>query len=432
MLRDGVAHGGAPPMVNFSSLLDNSSDDGDADVDDFFAGPGKKPLLADDYGAGDEDLAEEEDVALPLVDAQRGRGWRRLLGKGRRKRGDCPLCGEQVRSGGHVCQRAEGRLQAGLQADSERNAGNCHFRAGDYVAAASAYRKALEATPEEAMLWSNLAATHTALGEMEAALASSELAIRFAPQWPKGYYRKAAVLEARGDWTAAMEVYAKVRRDAIGGPGEQAKAAQRLATARAQKVVREFPESFSDASLRVRGQQLRAAGAEQLVADGNEARRRMDAAEAAKALGNASVAERQWASARESYADGLATLLSFCPEAGFCEAQARLEAALRLNKALCEGRLGEHRAAAEECTKVLALEPINAKARYRRALALSELHEFDAALEDALTAVALLPRDAEVRALKRRLQHKRRARLQKQHATFARLFEDGDNAAALH
>lgn len=403
------------------------------DIDELLADSGRVPLLGrhqstsdsdEDSAVGGDTLAEPDGGAprrLSLASAQRGGGgfWR-LLGGQRRKKGVCPLCFEVVRSGAHSCRRAEGALQAGLRSDAERQDGNAHFRAGRHLEAVQAYTAALRDAPHDHRLFSNRAAAHLGLRDFERAISDSDSAIVLAPSWPKAYFRKALVLEAHGDWAGAVVVYREALRrcGSIASGVERSKAVQRLAAARAKVLVEGLPAAFAAPLVRCRWQHLRDALAP--AVDEDALRSRMAAASEQKAAGNEAVGRREWAAAGACYRRGLALLR--CQPSEPSEEQARLEAALQLNCALCEAHLDRHAAAAELCSAALALDPANVKARFRHASALGELEEYDAALRETLVANALAPGDAEVRALRQRLRVKRHALRARQQAQCARMF----------
>jgi len=59
--------------------------------------------------------------------------------------------------------------------------GNLHYGAGDFAAAAAAFRRAIAAHADRAEAWNNLAYALAARGERDAALAAAETAIRLSP-----------------------------------------------------------------------------------------------------------------------------------------------------------------------------------------------------------------------------------------------------------
>jgi tetratricopeptide (TPR) repeat protein len=79
-----------------------------------------------------------------------------------------------------------------------REEGNEEFRRGNYLKAAAAYTKAMKEDPGSAALYSNRSAALAKLNKLPKALTDAEEAIRLAPEWDKGYFRKGAALEELG------------------------------------------------------------------------------------------------------------------------------------------------------------------------------------------------------------------------------------------
>jgi len=333
------------------------------------------------------------------------------------------LCGGVVRSGAHVCPFTEWKVVEGQRSETARCDGNALFRIGQYGAAAKAYSQALAHAPDDPKIWSNRAATYTMLQEYSNALSDCEAAIKLAPSWAKPYYRKALVYKARQEWAKAADVYEELLRWCATA-SEQSKSKQRLAFVRARhraaEIAKALPDSFGEAAVKARWERLRSSGAEQVVFM-EEASRRFRLAEAAKADGNHEAGLERWAEARRCYEQGLETL-AFCPAEPSAE-QARLEAALTLNLALCGIREGHHADAVRHCAEVLSLDPRSVKARLRRASALGGDQDFEAALEDIDIVFALQPGEPSAIALRQRLIDKRQALRRREKAKFAQLFQ---------
>lgn len=410
---------------------DNELDtDGEEDIDDFTSSA--VPLLSES-GELCEEEAESADAASLPIGYLKPTGLRSLFSKKRTKRGVCPLCGQVVRSGTHFCLRAEEEVREGQSADAARSEGNAHFRAGRHREAVAAYAEALQHTPKDARVWSNRAAAYMALGRKAEALSDAEVAMQLAPAWPKGYIRKALILESEGNWGSAGRVYELMIskcEDAEAQPNWR----RRLVVARARSTiaarVREMPAPFCDTAVRARRQNSLRAGAEKDL-DVMECSRRLDLAREAKVHGNRNADVRDWEAARTCYLRGL-HLLDFCAAqqldllelspSDVPREQARLEAALMLNQALCEGHLGAHSVAADLCASVLELDPSSTKARYRRAQALTEMQEFDAALEEVYVGLAQQPDESALLSLLYRVQVKRQSFRRREKAQFANMF----------
>jgi tetratricopeptide (TPR) repeat protein len=90
-----------------------------------------------------------------------------------------------------------------------REKGTTAYQSGQYAEAARLYKLALEKAPSDAALLSNLSATHLALAkqlpkqqstgqraeDLSKALAYAKSCVDLRPEWFKGYFRQAQVLE---------------------------------------------------------------------------------------------------------------------------------------------------------------------------------------------------------------------------------------------
>jgi tetratricopeptide (TPR) repeat protein len=86
--------------------------------------------------------------------------------------------------------------EAAAAADQLKDQGNAQHRSGNFLKAAALYTQGLKADPTNAVLYSNRSASLLQLSKTTKALADAEECIRLRPEWDKGYFRKAAVLEA--------------------------------------------------------------------------------------------------------------------------------------------------------------------------------------------------------------------------------------------
>ncbi|KAK9829175.1 hypothetical protein WJX72_004328 [[Myrmecia] bisecta] len=87
--------------------------------------------------------------------------------------------------------------------------GNEEFRKGNYLKAAAAYTKGLKDDSQNAVLYSNRSASLLKLNKVTKALADAEQCIACRPDWEKGYFRKACVLEAMDRLEEAQAAYQK-------------------------------------------------------------------------------------------------------------------------------------------------------------------------------------------------------------------------------
>ena len=81
-------------------------------------------------------------------------------------------------------------------AEEHKAAGNDAFKAGDYLKAAAAYTKAIKADPANHVYYSNRSQAFLKLSKVTKALEDAEKCISLAPDFVKGYHRKASALHA--------------------------------------------------------------------------------------------------------------------------------------------------------------------------------------------------------------------------------------------
>lgn len=101
-------------------------------------------------------------------------------------------------NGGGGGGRPAASPEAAAAVDQLKEQGNAQHRCGNFLKAAALYTQGLKADPANAVLFSNRSASLLQLSKTTKALADAEECIRLRPDWDKGYFRKAAVLEALG------------------------------------------------------------------------------------------------------------------------------------------------------------------------------------------------------------------------------------------
>ena len=79
-----------------------------------------------------------------------------------------------------------------------REEGNARFKSKEYLKAAALYTQAIKLEPGNEVLYSNRAAAFHGLNKSGKALADADKCIELKPEWVKGWFRKALVLEAMG------------------------------------------------------------------------------------------------------------------------------------------------------------------------------------------------------------------------------------------
>jgi stress-induced-phosphoprotein 1 len=88
--------------------------------------------------------------------------------------------------------------------------GNELFKQGNYPSAIREYTEAIKRNPEDGKLFSNRAAAYTKLAEFNLALDDCAECIRLAPDFVKGYLRKANIHLALKQFSEARKAYEKV------------------------------------------------------------------------------------------------------------------------------------------------------------------------------------------------------------------------------
>ncbi|KAL3150475.1 hypothetical protein ABBQ32_000299 [Trebouxia sp. C0010 RCD-2024] len=92
-------------------------------------------------------------------------------------------------------------------AKSYQEQGNEFYKAELWLKAAACYTKGIKEEPEKVALYSNRSAALLKLQKAVKALADAETCIRLKPEWEKGHYRKAMVLETMGELSQALASY---------------------------------------------------------------------------------------------------------------------------------------------------------------------------------------------------------------------------------
>ncbi|DBB12844.1 TPA: hypothetical protein ACH3X3_005606 [Trebouxia sp. C0006] len=90
---------------------------------------------------------------------------------------------------------------------SHKDQGNEYYKAEQWLKAAACYTKGIKEEPGNTVLYSNRCAALLKLQKAGKALADADTCIRLKPEWEKGHYRKAMVLEAMGELNQALTSY---------------------------------------------------------------------------------------------------------------------------------------------------------------------------------------------------------------------------------
>uniref|UniRef100_A0A7R9Z794 Uncharacterized protein n=1 Tax=Chlamydomonas euryale TaxID=1486919 RepID=A0A7R9Z794_9CHLO len=94
-----------------------------------------------------------------------------------------------------------------MTSDDLKAQANAEFQSGSFLKAAAAYTKAIKVDPQNAVLYSNRSAALLKLSKLSKAMDDAAMCIQLRPEWEKGYFRKAAVLEAEDKNGEALAVY---------------------------------------------------------------------------------------------------------------------------------------------------------------------------------------------------------------------------------
>lgn len=84
-------------------------------------------------------------------------------------------------------------------ASTHKEEGNAFFKSGDFLKAAAAYTKAIKADPENHVYYSNRSQAFLKLSKVTKALEDADKCISIAPEFVKGYHRKASALAAMNE-----------------------------------------------------------------------------------------------------------------------------------------------------------------------------------------------------------------------------------------
>jgi len=89
---------------------------------------------------------------------------------------------------------------------ADKDQGNVHFKAGEYLKAAACYTKAIKAEPDNHVYYSNRSNAFLKLSKVGKALEDADKCISLNPEFVKGYHRKASALHAGDRSDEAAEV----------------------------------------------------------------------------------------------------------------------------------------------------------------------------------------------------------------------------------
>lgn len=224
------------------------------------------------------------------------------------------------------------------QAQEFKDKGNKAFAAGSFDESLTWYNKAIQADPNDHVLYSNRSAAHVGAKHYDKALESADQCIKINKKWAKGYYRKAVALIALN---RSADAVVTLKLGLQQEPGNT-----------------DLLNKLKEASTVTKPRGL-----------------------AAKAEGNAHFKESRYETAIESYTWALETIDDDVNE----------KATLFSNRAACYYQLRSYEEVVRDCTEALALVPNHTKSLLRRGLAFESLEKSKHALQDLQALLQLEP-----------------------------------------
>jgi Tfp pilus assembly protein PilF len=234
-----------------------------------------------------------------------------------------------------------------------KSKGNDAFKLGKYQEAISWYSKAIAADPKNETLYSNRAASYSAINDHAQALADAEQCCILKPAWVKGHFRKGVALVKLGKYDEAVKSYSKALEIEPANEDIQAK--------------------FNEARTMMKKQ-----------VDGRSPLRVNDAMEC-KRMGNTQFKEGKYDDAKEWYSRAI-ELTENNPKADQSEL-----AIFYTNRAFCHAQGHMYKQVVADSTSAIAIDPKFAKAYLRRAMANEALEKWQKAADDYRTVMELEP-----------------------------------------
>jgi len=232
--------------------------------------------------------------------------------------------------------------------DQYKAKGNEAFKAKNHTEAIEWYTKAIEVDPDveaAGAIYSNRAASYTALGQFDKAVTDGDNCIRVRPNWLKGHFRKAVALESMGKLDEALKAY----------DGSLA----------AEPNNEEIQEKLNSLRQEINNRNASAKPSTIKTAD------------QAKVLGNSLFANGKYDQAAEFY--GRAIELAEGNPGSVPDTE---KAAFYSNRAACRQQIHDYSGVIEDANMALAIVPNHVKALLRRAIAREGLEKWKKALED--------------------------------------------------
>eukprot|EP01010_Urceolus_cornutus_P000742 NODE_1253_length_1006_cov_288.328109_g964_i0.p1 GENE.NODE_1253_length_1006_cov_288.328109_g964_i0~~NODE_1253_length_1006_cov_288.328109_g964_i0.p1 ORF type:complete len:276 (-),score=82.18 NODE_1253_length_1006_cov_288.328109_g964_i0:178-951(-) len=236
------------------------------------------------------------------------------------------------------------------QAAEFKDKGNQAFKAGKYQDAVKWYSQAIQVDPRNETLYSNRAATYSALDKHPEALADAEKCIQLKPEWVKGHFRQGVALFKMGKYDLATASYKKSLEI---DPNNE-----------------DIQNKFNEARALMKKQ-----------AD-NMAPNRIRDPEECKKIGNTQFKEGKYEEAIGWYSRAIE----------LTESNPTDETAVYFtNRAACHAQGHSFKQVISDTSQALAINPKNTKAYLRRAMACEALEKWQKAVDDYKKVMELEP-----------------------------------------
>jgi len=234
-------------------------------------------------------------------------------------------------------------------ATRKKNEGNEYFKARDFPRAIAAYTEAINAQPDNHVLYSNRSAAYAGLERWAEASADGQKCVQLDPTFVKGYHRAGLAMLNTGE---LREGIALVEKGLVHGPGN----ADLLDVLGKMKAVFHREETRRVASL--------------------------SREETLKEQGNQLFKAARFEEAIVKYTEALNAV---------ADQSSELYLSILNNRAACNQQLSNFSAVVADTSHVLEYDPKNVKALLRRGLALEGLERYRMALADIRAVLAIDP-----------------------------------------
>lgn len=228
--------------------------------------------------------------------------------------------------------------------------GNEAFKTGKYADAVTWYSKAIQAEPQNETLYSNRAASYSALGQNLEAYKDAETCVSLKPSWVKGHFRKGVALFKLARFEEAVQAYSRALELEPANGDIQAKVNE------ARAALKKQSEGVTPQS----------------VTDPSECKR----------IGNANFKDGKYEDAALWYTRAIE----------LTEVEPTEETAVYYtNRAACYAQTHMYKQVVADSTAAITINPKAAKAYLRRAMAYESLEKWQKACDDYRTVMEIEP-----------------------------------------